>query len=134
MDEKTITNYRDLNVWKKAIGLTKSIYEATGSFPKSEQFGLTSQARRAAVSIPSNIAEGNARGSRQDYRRCLTISRGSLAELETQLLISADLGYLPADQLTNLLEDLVEVHRMLNALITALKSKRRERKRGGWDE
>ena len=121
MEEKTITNYRDLNVWKKAIALSRSIYEATGSFPKTELFGLTSQARRAAISIPSNIAEGNARGSRQDYRRCLIISRGSLAELETQLLISADLGYLPTDRLNDLMKDLFEVHRMLNALITALK-------------
>ena len=123
MEEKTITNYRDLTVWTKAIALSRSIYEATDSFPKAELFGLTSQARRAAISIPSNIAEGNARGSRQDYRRCLTISRGSLAELETQLLISADLGYLPTDRLNELLKDLFEVHRMLNALITALTKK-----------
>lgn len=116
--EKT---FRDLTVWQKAIGLAKSIYAVTQSMPATERFGLISQMRRAAVSIPSNIAEGNARASRKDYIRMLVMARGSLAELETQLIIARELHYL--HDLKPLLEQLAEVSRMLQALIAALRRK-----------
>ena len=120
MNAQTVSTYRDLTVWKKSVRLTASIYETTRSFPNDEIFGLISQVRRAAVSIPANIAEGNARGTRKDYRRCLFISRGSLAELETHLIVSNTLGFLPDDRLEQLRDDLLEVQRMVNALIRSL--------------
>lgn len=113
--------FRDLIVWQKAISLTKTIYNITRQFPPSEQFGMISQMRRAAVSIPSNIAEGNARGSRKDYLRMLIIARGSLAELETQILIAGELQYL--SETAPILSDIVEISRMLRALIDALNRK-----------
>ena len=84
----------DLDAWKLSMELVRNIYELTQSFPKQEMFGLTSQMRRAAVSIPSNIAEGAARTGSKEFAQYLNIARGSLSELETQLLISADLGYI----------------------------------------
>jgi four helix bundle protein len=86
-------HYR-LEAWKEAMALVKMVYTATQSFPKDELYGLTNQMRRAAVSIPSNIAEGAARSSKKEFVQFLSIARGSLSELETQLLISTDLGYL----------------------------------------
>ncbi len=83
-----------LAAWKTAMALVKSIYEATGTFPQEEIYGLTAQMRRAAVSIPSNLAEGAARTGRKEFAQFLSIAKGSLSELETQLLISAELGYL----------------------------------------
>ena len=121
MNERTISDYRDLDVWKRSMSLTTQVYQATGELPKTEVFGLTSQARRAAVSVPANIAEGNARGSRKDYRRHLLISRGSLAELETHLILCNDLGFLPSDHLQPLQQELRVISRMLTSLITALK-------------
>ena len=103
MDEKTINNYRDLNVWKKAIALTKSIYEATGSFPKAELFGLTSQARRAAVSIPSNIADGFGRAQRKPFVQFLRVAQGSLKELETQALLCGRIGFLSEQEIADLM-------------------------------
>ena len=87
-------SHRDLDVWKQSIGLVREIYMVTKMFPLEERYCLTNQMRRAAVSVPSNIAEGAARDSLKEFKRFLAISRGSLAELETQLLIAADLGYL----------------------------------------
>ena len=121
MSDKAISDYRDLEVWKKSMRLTTQVYEVTDQLPKSEIFGLTAQVRRAAVSVPANIAEGNARGSRKDYRRHLLISRGSLAELDTHLLLCRSLGYLTADPLRSLSEDLRVISRMLTSLIAALK-------------
>jgi four helix bundle protein len=83
-----------LEAWKLAMGLVRNVYTLTQTFPKEEMFGLTSQLRRAAVSIPSNIAEGAARAGEKEFAQFLNIARGSLSELETQLLISADLGYI----------------------------------------
>lgn len=84
-------NHKDLNVWKEAIVLVKSIYHFTKSLPKEEEYNLISQLRRSAVSIPSNIAEGAARNSNKEFIRFLNISRGSLAELETQIVISMEI-------------------------------------------
>jgi four helix bundle protein len=114
-----ITNFRDLIVWQKAIALAKTVYELTSQMPETERFGLTNQIRRAAVSVPSNIAEGNARQSRKDYIHFLTLVRGSLAELETQLIIAQELQMLPrADQVW---EQIGEITRMLQALINKLR-------------
>lgn len=115
-----IKNYRDLIVWQKAMTLAKQIYETTRSFPKEELYGLTQQLRRAAVSIPSNIAEGNGRGTKPDYVRFLQIARGSLFETQTQIELSRDLGYLPNATTLSLLDLYNEIERMLNTLIARL--------------
>ena len=94
MKKNTVKTHHDLNVWKKAISLVTLIYKYTANFPKEEVYGLTSQIRRCAVSIPSNIAEGSARTTKKDYAHFLAIALGSIAELETQLIISKNLSYL----------------------------------------
>ncbi|WP_347260538.1 four helix bundle protein [Rudaea sp.] len=104
----------DLDVWKDAMRLVREIYRATTEFPEHERFGLTSQMRRAAVSVPSNIAEGAARGGRTELVRFLTIARGSLAELDTQLWIARDLGFLDEAQ------PLQSMLQLLNARLNAL--------------
>jgi four helix bundle protein len=93
-----ITSYKDLIVWQKSYQFTLLLYKVTSSFPQKEEFGLTSQLRRASVSIPSNIAEGYRRGSRKEYRQFLRISFGSAGEIETQLLLAKDIGYISAGQ------------------------------------
>jgi four helix bundle protein len=115
--------FRDLRVWRQAMKLTLDIYLATSSFPKHEVYGLSQQMRRAAVSIPSNIAEGKGYKSDRDLSRFLFHARGSLLELQTQLAIAKQLQYLPeaeADHLQRLAED---VGRGLNALINSVREK-----------
>ncbi|MCR4256744.1 MAG: four helix bundle protein [Candidatus Uhrbacteria bacterium] len=112
-----MASYKDLEVWKEAIALVKEIYIHTKSFPKEEQYGLVSQMRRSAVSIPSNIAEGRSRGSRNELRQFLRIAFGSGAELETQLLISKDLEYLEEGKYLEMMERLDRIQRMLNRFI-----------------
>nr|WP_050026247.1 four helix bundle protein [Verrucomicrobium sp. BvORR034] len=117
-----IKSYRDLVVWQKSMALVREIYLVSRNFPKEEQFGLTQQLRRAAVSIPSNIAEGNGRGSNSDYVRFLQYSRGSLFETQTQLELCRDLGFL-SDQNHNPLAALgSEIERMLNTIISRFSS------------
>lgn len=87
--------HENLEAWRQSMSLVTSVYEATRSFPKEELFGLTTQMRRAAVSIPSNIAEGAARSGRREFAQFLNVAKGPLSELDTQLLISAELGFLP---------------------------------------
>jgi four helix bundle protein len=114
-------SYRDLIAWQKSVDLVTEIYRITQSFPKTEQFGLCSQMQRAAVSIPSNIAEGHALRQTQAYLRHLAIASGSLAELETQLEISKRLGYLqPTDQI--LTERTNEVGRLVSGLRRSLRN------------
>ena len=113
-----IRTYRDLIAWQKAMELTRQLYLATEGMPPDERFGLTMQMRRAAVSIPSNIAEGYARQSRPDYTRFLKIARGSLAELSTQIEIATTLGFLTPPQ--ELHELLAETDRVLQGLIRSL--------------
>ena len=104
----------NLEAWRLAMTLVKNVYQATRAFPQEEIYGLTAQMRRAAVSIPSNLAEGAARTGRKEFAQFLSIAKGSLSELETQLLISADLGYLdPAHAIFELVE---EVSRVLAGL------------------
>ena len=112
--------HKDLNVWKEAMGLVKEIYSLTTDFPREEIYGLVSQIRRAAVSIPSNIAEGAARGSHKDFIRFLYIALGSLAELETQLLLSAELGYMNNNEISGCIDD---IRKMLLGLIKSLRNR-----------
>ena len=119
-----LKNYRDLKVWQKSYRLCLDLYRITKKFPKEEIYGLTSQIRRAAVSIPSNIAEGYGRKTTADYLRFLYIAYGSICELETQLLLSGDLNYVNKENLKALKDDTEEVERMLKALIKSLENKR----------
>ena len=115
-----IKSYRDLSIWQYGMQLVVDVYRKTSSYPSEEKFGLQSQIRRAAVSIPANIAEGHARGSRREYHRFSTISMGSLAELETHILLSERLGYLSDEQSTELLVKCDELGRMLRGLLKKL--------------
>jgi len=115
-----IKSYKDLFVWQKSFELVKEIYRITDSFPKSELFGLVSQMRRAAVAIPSNIAEGFSRKSRKEYKQFILIAFASGAELETQLLLAKSLKFIPNDQIS-VFATLTEVMKMLNVLSTRLK-------------
>jgi four helix bundle protein len=119
----TIRSYRDLVVWQLGMNLVRSIYELTGPFPRDELFGLTSQLRRAAISVPSNIAEGDARDSRKEYLHHLSISLGSLAEVETQLLLASQLGYCPRETIDRVLMETNELGRKLRGLQKSLKAK-----------
>jgi four helix bundle protein len=118
-----LRNYKELKVWQKSYQLCLEIYKATKTFPKNEGFGLTSQMRRAALSIPSNIAEGYGRKTTPEYLRSLYIAYGSTCELETQILLSGDLGYLNTESLPELQRDIGEVERMLKSLIKSLENK-----------
>lgn len=121
-----IQSYRDLVAWQKAMEMVTMIYRVTHKFPKEELFGLVSQLRRAAVSIPSNIAEGQSRSSRGEFQLFLGHARGSLSELETQILIARNLDYLGETDTNSLLEQAAEVGRILNGLLAALKSKKKK--------
>ena len=115
-----IRDYRDLKAWQEARILVKSVYLATRAFPKEELFGLTQQIRRAAISVPSNIAEGYGRGSRKDYVRFLQVARGSLYEVQCQLLLGEDLGYLQATQSAPAHERVNRCARLFHGLISSL--------------
>jgi four helix bundle protein len=115
-------SYRDLIAWRKAMDLGTDVYRVTRSFPKDELYGLTNQLRRAAVSVPGNIAEGQARFSRKEFHHFLSHARGSLVEIETQLIISQNLGYLDADQMGALLGKTGELGKILNGLIASIQS------------
>jgi four helix bundle protein len=114
-------SYRDLRVWQNAMDLVVSVYEETQGFPKEERYGLTSQMRRASVSIPSNIAEGKGRSTDRDRALFFCHARGSLLELETQVLIAQRLQYLTPPRADNLLRTSNELGRMLNALIQSIR-------------
>lgn len=115
-----IKTYKDLFVWQKAMVLVTNIYKLSQSFPVSELYGLSNQMRRSAVSIPSNIAEGYGRHSRGDYKRFLQIAAGSLYELQTQLEISFNLGFVDYGQFNTCFGCTKEVERMLTSLINKL--------------
>ena len=116
-----ITSYRELLVWQKAIDLVVAAYRATASFPKAETYGLVSQIRRAATSIPANIAEGYGRGSRKEYVQFLCIAQGSLKEVETHFIVAERLLYLIPEQTKRLPSQTDEIGRMLGSLIRKLK-------------
>lgn len=115
-----MANFKELLVWQRSIDFVTEIYRTTEAFPKDEIYGLLSQIRRAAVSIPSNIAEGNSRRSKPDYVQFLKISRGSCAEVETQLIISKNLKFLNENEHLKLNEKIIEISKMLNGLINSL--------------
>lgn len=116
-------DYRELVVWQKAMDLVTEIYRITASFPNEERFGLSSQARRAAVSIPSNIAEGHGRKATGAYLNHISIAYGSLMELETQIQIAKRLNFLSAEEVSAILEKISEIARMLNGLKKSLSAK-----------
>jgi four helix bundle protein len=122
--ELMIHNYKELDVWKKSVALTTEIYRLTGGFPVAERYGLTSQIRRAATSVPANIAEGWGRGSRGEYIQFLTIARGSLMELETHLIVACNLRFLDSGKLDTLAKPIQDVEKMLNRLIAVLRGRK----------
>jgi len=109
-------NYKELKVWQKATEMVTSIYRNTELFPESEKFGLTQQIRRAAVSIPSNIAEGSGRNTPKDFAHFLAVAKGSAFEMETQLIIANNLGFIESSDMNLLLEQVSEVQKMLYGL------------------
>lgn len=118
-----MSTFRDLLIWQKSMTLITQIYQSTNQFPKEEIFGLTSQIRRSAISIPSNIAEGFGRESKQDFLRYLNISIGSLFEFQTQLEIAKNINYLNENEFNNIFEDSREIERMLVSFIKKLKER-----------
>lgn len=120
-------NYRELKVWQMAMDLTMEVYRLTRSFPVDERFGLVSQMNRAAVSIPSNIAEGHGRNSTGEYIQFLGVARGSLCELETQLEIARRLGFIPTEIAEGVFEKCVTTGKLLVALLNSLRRKNNEK-------
>jgi four helix bundle protein len=118
--QRHIATYRDLDVWQLAMDITVSIYRTTRTFPAEEKFGLTAQLRRAAVSIPSNIAEGHSRIGAGEFRRFVSTARGSVGEVETQLALSVALGFVAADEVTSLSSELERLSKMLFGLDRSL--------------
>jgi four helix bundle protein len=116
------SRYQDLRTWQRAIELAERVYAVTATLPPSELYGLKSQMRRCAVSVPSNIAEGQGRATRGEFQQFLGHARGSLYELETQTVIAAKVGYVGQADRDGLLEESKELGRMLNALIASLKT------------
>lgn len=119
MTEK-INHFQDLQIWRKGVDLVKSIYSLTNKFPSSETYGLVSQMRRSAISVPSNIAEGFKRFHNNEFRQFLYISLGSCAELETQLVIANELNYITHENRKNIIEDINHISRMIYNLIKKL--------------
>ncbi len=118
-----IKTHKDLDVWNRSMSLVTLVYEVTKDFPKDELYSLTSQIRRSAVSIPSNIAEGSARQGNKEFAQFLFISLGSLAELETQFIIASNLKYISLDRCEPIFNDLNDIRKMLVGLIKYVKIK-----------
>ena len=116
--------HKDLEAWKNAINLVVKVYKLTESFPKHEMYGLTNQIRRAAVSIPSNIAEGAGRNHDKEFIQFLYVTMGSLSELETQLIISEKLSYISNESLENILQDMTVIRSQAAGLIKYMKNKK----------
>ena len=118
-----LLHYRQLIAWQKARLLVKRVYQLSSDFPREELYGLTSQVRRAAVSVPSNIAEGQGRDSTREFLHHLSIAYGSLMEVETQILLAEDLGYLDSRVVMEFMERSAETGRILNGLMKSLRRK-----------
>jgi four helix bundle protein len=118
-----VQHYCELIVWQKAMNLVEAVYRTTNDFPKAEIYGLTSQIRRAAVSVPSNIAEGQGRNSTRDFLHFLSVAQGSLMEVETQITIAKRLDYINEQCERDLLESTAEIGRLLNGLCNSLNKK-----------
>jgi four helix bundle protein len=119
MSEK-IKNFKDLKIWQKGIKLVKSIYQLTVDFPSDEKYGITAQMRRSSISIPSNIAEGFMRKHNKEYKQFLYISLGSLGELETQVILTEELGFGDSSKTQTILANIEELNRMIMGLIKCL--------------
>jgi four helix bundle protein len=113
-------SYRDLEVWKRSMALVEDVYKVTSNFPLTENFGLIQQIRRAAVSIPSNIAEGQFRSSSKEFKQFISIALGSAAELETQLIIANRVNYLPTTDFNSLSDSLSIIMKMLRKLFISI--------------
>jgi four helix bundle protein len=122
IEQRRTKRFRDLIAWQKAMATARDVYRITESFPRSEQFGLTAQMRRAAVSIPSNIAEGHGRLTDKGFKVFLAQARGSAYELETQLELAADLSYCPHEIADTVIAQCQEVSRILNGLLRTLRT------------
>ncbi len=122
-----IENVKKLTTWQKSVVLVKAIYACTSVFPKEEIYGLTSQMRRAAVSIPSNLADGHSRHTTKEYLRYVRVAYGSLAELETQCYLAQELGFLKPDAYKEIVLSSAELGRMMNSLMQSLQKKVKER-------
>jgi len=120
MEAIKIQSFKDLRIWQKGIEIVEDIYRMTRNYPKEELYGLSSQMRRASISIPSNIAEGFKRFHNKEYKRFLYITLGSSAELETQLIISHKLDYIPKNTMTALSEKIDYLSKMITALMRKL--------------
>ncbi|MFN3466342.1 MAG: four helix bundle protein [Candidatus Brocadiales bacterium] len=116
-------SFKDLNIWKRSIGLAKEIYLISETFPKIELYGLTNQLRRASISIPSNIAEGHTRKYTREFQQFLHVALGSLAEVETLLIIAVELKCIRQDKILTLQKEIEELGKMINALLSRLKSR-----------
>ncbi|MBI1983942.1 MAG: four helix bundle protein [Acidobacteria bacterium] len=121
--KKSVKSYKDLLVWQKGITLVKKIYELTRNFPDAEKFGVVSQMRRAAVSVPSNIAEGQARHTRKEFIQFLSHSEGSVAELETQVILGVELGFCALADTQEITTLTTELSKMLDSLRRRLEAK-----------
>ena len=119
-------DYSDLIAWQKAMELVEAVYRCTAGFPPDERFGLTSQLRRAAVSVPSNIAEGRGRRSPGEFLQCLSVAQGSVREVETQVRIAGRLGFLPSEDEAHMVELTQEVGRLMAGLANTLERRRRD--------
>jgi four helix bundle protein len=117
---KKIKSFKDLRIWQRGIELTKAIYEVTDSFPPKELYGIASQMRRSAVSVPSNIAEGFMRKHKKEYKQFLYVALGSLAELQTQIIISEQIGFVGNERSQQFQTDIDEIARMTTGLIKCL--------------
>src|SRR5712691_8795081 len=115
-DFQKIGGYRDLLVWQKGISLVKIVYQTSQKFPQDERFGLTAQIRHDAVSVPSNVAEGQARHTTQEFIRAVSNAEGSLAEVDTQLFISVELGFCKKSEVDAAFDAILELRKMLNSL------------------
>ena len=115
-------NFRELKIWKEAMEITKSTYKLTKTFPNTEIYGLTSQMKRAAVSIPSNIAEGAGRNSNKEFTQFLNIAIGSSFELETQMILAFELSYIQKDDLEIFVLNINKLQKMINALMSTLRT------------
>lgn len=118
-----IRSFRDLEIWKRSIKLVKEIYQISEIFPKTELYNLTNQLRRATISVPSNIAEGHSRRHTKEFKQFLYVALGSLAEVETLLVLAVELKHVQQDKILPLQKEIKELGRMINALLSKLKSK-----------
>ena len=119
-----VKKYQELIAWQKGIALVTEVYKVSANFPHNEMYGLTSQLRRAAISVPSNIAEGQGRASSGEFIQFLCHARGSLYEVETQIIVSTNLGYISTEEADAVIERISELGRILNGLITSLHARR----------